>query len=145
MCNHLQDGVQPVAWLNLRLYHWTHSDTFLVHPGASVWKLLRCHDSATVWHCRNRQFGASILNYFCHFGASAWNCFHHLMHIKLFVNPTALYQCPQTCKWLYVDLTFSFLTCTVLSAFQVKVRSSNLTLRGIVKSSLKKWKKKKKA
>lgn len=54
------------------------------------------------------------------------------MHIKDFVNPAALYQCPQTCKRLYVDLTFSFLTCTVLSAFQFKVRSSNVTLRGII-------------
>lgn len=41
-----------------------------------------------------------------------------LMHTEDSGEATALYQCPQTCKWLYVEPSVSFLTCTVWPAFQ---------------------------
>lgn len=42
-----------------------------------------------------------------------------LMHIEDSVDATALYQCPQTCKWLYADPSISFITHTVQPAFSV--------------------------
>lgn len=120
---------------------WAHDDA------STGLKTAKRHDRSTISHCRFTSFGASLLNYFwdvC--AASAWNCFTIFWCTCNSLSiPSALYQCPQTCKWLYVDLTFFFshLYCALCFSSEGEVLQSDSQRRGNMDNIKSSWKNKK--